>query len=1407
MIPRAWRRRFPILERLEDRVNPVVLVQSVAVTGTNPTPTDNDYTRINNAIQSAVAGEVIELQGTFNWTEPNAAASWALGSNGIAGDNDDYSILIPAGLNQVTLTAASLGAARIQGPGDLANFDLEGVFFFDGGVNQGWTISNLEIFDFDMAIGMFGDTNSSAFDNTTIINNRIRVPKDLNATVAPIDVSQNVAIHYAFGKNQKIQNNQIEIEGDGISDTPAGNYSFSIGMQSNSSASGVYDGLLISGNVITVTSAQSSDPAVIIGIWENGQDHGSNITVQGNSFTSTAPGNNPALNQQSAFRITSHSSATTTVAYLNNDVEGANIGFEWLAAQDFSGNLAVQIWGNTVLNSHIGVLVQSNGVANLFQNTLTMGGTGVSVTSGQLTGSGAVTHGAEQNFISNNATGIVLGAGATVPGGIFNNSLSNNTGFGLDNQSGGTVDASGNWWGSNTAAGVAAEVNGSVDYTPWLNTGTDRILGVPGFQGDFSFLNVGTGGAQTGLLGRIQEAIDLLVDGSLTGGSRTVFLTNGLYIESNTTVDKASTIRGQSRTGVILAPAAEDSNQDSSFGGVAQQGFIVSADQVTITTLTINGQANPLLTPGKNNFRNGVITPDDGNDRSTLVFTDLEVKNFYRRGVQITWSGNNNEISNSIFTQNSGAVAANATGVGVFGGSNAPTVVSRILGNTITSTQGTGIVANFGAWVNIQGNTITSTPTGMNLAALEGGSLIGGPTLAERNVINLIGVGNAVGIQLTFSDASPFFAGTITVQNNQILADGNDAGIWLFHLGGAPVQILANQLTSTGSFSSDVGEGTGIFLTDDAAFFGESQTSANNAVFEGNTINGFFRGIDISRVSGQAFNVTLTNNAIAGTDAAGSTGFRMTETPVSPSTDFLANIDGLTVTDHATGVQIDGVHNLSMLRTSVTNGGTGLTLSNLTGITTVTDLTVTGNVSGGSVNNVPQLDLTPTTGNTVDAITASGTSVQFTRNPQTTPVVNQALTLTNLTLLNLFGDGGSDSFSITPAATGGTLISVHGGPPAPPTLPGDNLLVQLAGTLNPMLQTTSSGSGIAGDWQFSNRQTVQFQQIESLNTINLIFFDQPTTVGPNTPFNIVVEIRDSANNAVVNYNGPVTLKIVSGPVLNPNFATVNAVNGVATFNGLTLPQVGTYTLSAEAQGVVTGTSGPIQVVDEQLVFTQIPTNVRSNKPSLQGFTPFTIRVALRDSNGVIDTTFNGAVTLRAVSGPGSLFGTTTVNAVNGVATFSTLYLRRTGDYVIQASSPGLDPILSPTVVVTANRLTLPGLPNVVGLAIPYSIIVRAVDSEGFVATNFNGVIRMEKVSGPGDLRGRLSENAVNGVAVFTNLGVSAFGQYSLRARTTQTNIPSLGVPPVTIFSNVSVITFLRAGTTARRRDGFPESTL
>src|SRR6056297_2559369 len=201
----------------------------------------------------AETGDVLELQGTFDWSEPNAVASWDAGG---------WWSLWPQGVNRVTIRPASPNAATISGPGDLPQFDLEGVFAAVG-ENTGWEVSGLRFENIDNAIGMFffgggfSPPGVNQFDGTRILNNHIVLPQDLDATGEAL---QNIAIQFSFGDDQLIAGNTIEIPGDGLSDPQTAQISKNVGMQSNSSG-GAYEGLVIENNRVQVLNAPSAAPA------------------------------------------------------------------------------------------------------------------------------------------------------------------------------------------------------------------------------------------------------------------------------------------------------------------------------------------------------------------------------------------------------------------------------------------------------------------------------------------------------------------------------------------------------------------------------------------------------------------------------------------------------------------------------------------------------------------------------------------------------------------------------------------------------------------------------------------------------------------------------------------------------------------------------------------------------------------------------------------------------------------------------------------------------------------------------------------------------------------------------------------------------------------------------------------
>jgi hypothetical protein len=162
------------------------------------------------------------------------------------------------------------------------------------------------------------------------------------------------------------------------------------------------------------------------------------------------------------------------------------------------------------------------------------------------------------NFVHDNSAGLAAiligfsGQPASPTGMVVSgNSIVNNTNnfvFFRDNTGGtATLDASGNWYGSAAQATVAASLKSTagttattnrIDFTPWLNNGTDADPAAPGFQPNYLGLTVApsTVSLQTGSTGRIQEAITLAATNAVIG------VVNGTYVE-DVNLNKAADVQ------------------------------------------------------------------------------------------------------------------------------------------------------------------------------------------------------------------------------------------------------------------------------------------------------------------------------------------------------------------------------------------------------------------------------------------------------------------------------------------------------------------------------------------------------------------------------------------------------------------------------------------------------------------------------------------------------------------------------------------------------------------------------------------------------------------------------------------------------------------------------------------------
>src|SRR5437867_3830335 len=267
-----------------------------------------------------------------------------------------------------------------------------------------------------------------------------------------------------------------------------------------------------------------------------------------------------------------------------------------------------------------------------------------------------------------------------------------------------------------------------------------------------------------------------------------------------------------------------------------------------------------------------------------------------------------------------------------------------------------------------------------------------------------------------------------------------------------------------------------------------------------------------------------------------------------------------------------------------------------------------------------------------------------------------------------------------------------------------------------------------------------------------------------------VAAQDALGNVVPSFTGSVTVALGSNPAGSTlsGSATVSAVSGVATFGDLSINTSGSgYTLTATATGLTGATSTPFGITPgaaTHLVFTVQPANATAGTT----LTP-AVQVAAQDAAGNTVPSFSGSVTV-ALGGTnpagGTLAGTTTVAAVNGVASFATLSIDKSGSYWLTATAPatGLSGGTSNDFSIAAGaatQLAFTVQPSnaVAGRTISPAVQVSARDAQGNLVTGFVGSVTMALGTNPGGstLGGTTTVPAVSGVASFGNLSLAKVG--------------------------------------------------
>ncbi len=312
----------------------------------------------------------------------------------------------------------------------------------------------------------------------------------------------------------------------------------------------------------------------------------------------------------------------------------------------------------------------------------------------------------------------------------------------------------------------------------------------------------------------------------------------------------------------------------------------------------------------------------------------------------------------------------------------------------------------------------------------------------------------------------------------------------------------------------------------------------------------------------------------------------------------------------------------------------------------------------------------------------------------------------------------------------------------------------------------------------------------------VMFTQQPTNVAAGTIFAQPVQatLFDKYGNLATQATHPVTVSLDNNPrgARLRGRTTTNPVNGVATFSNLSVSKAGlNYTLLAGSSSLFSDSSVGFDVTanprgGNKLVFRTAPDHFMASDALSS------IEVELQDADGNVltDSTDSVTVSLGANPAEGQLNGSATVAAVNGVATFTGLTLRKAGSgYLMVASARGFENGTS------AEFTVMPGPVASFSVSLPASVTAgeetpisaTAHDAYGNVATSYAGSVKVAST----DAAATFASTAAFVDGVLSNFKVT-FKSYGLKALTltdasdsgvstsSQTNVTAFTQPTVSV---------------------------
>ena len=685
------------------------------------------------------------------------------------------------------------------------------------------------------------------------------------------------------------------------------------------------------------------------------------------------------------------------------------------------------------------------------------------------------------------------------------------------------------------------------------------------------------------------------------------------------------------------------------------------------------------------------------------------------------------------------------------------------LGGTLTPTIVNGVATFTGATITTAGTGLTIVPASPNLTSATASGISASAAVAML-------------LQLSTPPPGVVAAGSPFSLTFQAVTS---AGVLDTSFTGPVTLSVANNP----GLSETLGVTGGSLLTVNAA--------GGIATFSGLTLNAVTAGTTLQATSngvatGTTGTIVVTPGAAAQLKVTAPLASVPAGTPLGTVTVQVLDAFGNLVTTFSGNITLT----LAVNPTSGATLGGKLTVAAINGVATFTGLSVNKAGTGYNIEASAALGgLAVAVSNPTSSFNITGTQLVFTTQPT-------ASVLPGATLGSVVVKAEDPTGTVDPNFTGVVTLTLN-----PLTAGG----ATLGGTLT---ATASAGSATFSNLtlnRIGSGYTIQATTASSVLTTAVstaiavtapasklvVIAQPPATVSAGNAIGLTVAAEDALGNVDTTFNGNVTLSLSANPggaTFGGNL-TVAAVNGVASFNGLTVNKAASgYLITSLAVGGVAAVTSTAFNVTATAVTHLVVTSSPPSNPSAG--TPFGLAVVAEDAFGNVVTSFSGNVTVGLGNNPNgaTLSGTATVAATNGLAVFSGLSLNKAGNgYTLQAFSAGsgLIAATTPAINVTPSTATQLVVTTQAPASVPagggFSVVVSAEDGSGNVATSFTGNVTLALVANPGSstLGGTLSVTALNGVATFNNLTLNKIGTgYTLQATgvNASTNLTSLTSP-------------------------------